>query len=91
MCLRRLTFSQLSGKSRSLSVYVQIPRAWYFGSEPWECQEFGRQLLTRVNWFGYERWLSLAAEDAVGDVQRWKWKRWYEKIGQGMCDECEGA
>lgn len=70
MCLRRLTFSQLSGKSRSLSVYVQIPRAWYFGSEPWECQEFGRQLLTRVNWFGYERWLSLAAEDAVGDVQR---------------------
>lgn len=56
ICLRRLTFSQLSGKSWSLNVCIQIPRAWYFGSDPLECQEFRRQLLTRVNWFGYEWW-----------------------------------
>jgi len=42
-----------------LNVCVQIPWAWNFGSLPKECQEFRRQLLTRVNWFKSERWLHL--------------------------------
>lgn len=34
----------------------------------------------------------LTAEDGDGDVGGKKWKRrWYEKIGQGMCDEWKGT
>lgn len=64
---------------------LQIPSAWYFGSTPWECQEFSRQLPMRVNWSEYD-WLLASLLNVM--VIRWGVKMKKKTAVKRLVREC---